>query len=528
MRWLMLVLIASVLMGGGPALAQKPALGSVSFANSGAAAAQAPFLRGLALLHNFEYGDAAKAFREAEGIDPGFAMAFWGEAMTYNHAVWMEQDADAARAALTRLAPTPQARAALARTPREAAYLHAVETLYGAGSKADRDFRYADEMAEIHRRFPTDIDATAFYALSLLGTAHQGRDFTIYMRSAAILEAVFPEHKDHPGVLHYLIHSYDDPVHAPLGMRAASLYGALAPNAGHALHMTSHIFVALGLWDEVIDANQQAMRVVQAREAGSGKPTPGCGHYAEWLVYANLQEGRLAEADRWIGLCRTEALGQLAGETVQPALEPRRSFVASYAEMLARRAVDTGRWTGGEALPLAPGAHLTTRFNLAYGEAMGSMGDRARLSRLAPEIVKLRQDLAAAHPPHGTEAASPEDRWQDIMANQVVAADQMAQGRTAEGLAMLRGLNQREADAPIEFGPPAAYKPSAELLADGLLAEGEAGQAVELYKLALSRTPGRSRAMQGLLKAQRALGDPAGAAVTEAALARYPRPVAVE
>ena len=126
-------------------------------------------------------------------------------------------------------------------------------------TKNERDFLYADAMAALHARYPDDVDATAFYALALLGTAHEGRDFATYMRAASLLEEVFPAHLRHPGVLHYLIHSYDDPVHAPLGMRAARVYGAVAPDAGHALHMTSHIFIAMGMWDDVIDANRRAI-----------------------------------------------------------------------------------------------------------------------------------------------------------------------------------------------------------------------------------------------------------------------------
>ena len=260
-----LALLLALLLTTAASLAARGAaseVGEVAFANSGAAAAQEPFLRGLALLHNFEYPDAAEQFRKAETIDPSFAMAFWGEAMTYTHPVWLQQDLAAARAVLARLGATPEARLAKAPTARERDYLHAVEILYGKGTKEERDFLFSDAMASIHQRYPDDVDATAFYALSLLGTAHHGRDFAIYMRSAALLEEVFPTHQHHPGVLHYLIHSYDDPIHAPLGMRAARLYGAVAPNAGHALHMTSHIFVALGLWDDVIAANEQAMRVV--------------------------------------------------------------------------------------------------------------------------------------------------------------------------------------------------------------------------------------------------------------------------
>ena len=206
--------------------------GHVVFANSGAPAAQADFLLGLAMLHDFEYESAAAAFQRAERADPGFALAYWGEAMTYNHAVWMEQDLPAARAALNQLAPTASARRAKAKTEREQGYLDAVETLYGQGSKEQRDFRYEAAMAKLHDRYPDDVDATAFYALAILGTAHAGRDVATYMRAAAVLEEAWMTHRDHPGLVHYLIHSYDDPAHAPLGLRAARIYGKIAPDAG--------------------------------------------------------------------------------------------------------------------------------------------------------------------------------------------------------------------------------------------------------------------------------------------------------
>jgi len=257
--------------------------GDIVFENSGSQSAQLSFLDGLALLHDFEYERAAEAFRQAEVADPGFAMAYWGEAMTYNHPVWMEQDLAAARAVLARLGPTPQARRAKAPTQRERDYLNAVEILYGEGTKEARDFRYADAMAVLHTKYPNDVDATAFYALSLLGTCHEGRDFATYMKAAALLEDVYPTHMRHPGVLHYLIHSYDDPIHAPLGLRAARRYGDLAPDAPHALHMTSHIFLALGMWDEVIAANVKAKSVANAFALQHHRPVHSCGHGITWM-----------------------------------------------------------------------------------------------------------------------------------------------------------------------------------------------------------------------------------------------------
>jgi hypothetical protein len=174
--------------------------GQVSFPNSGAAAAQPAFLYGLALLHDFEYEHAAKEFRRAESIDPNFAMSYWGEAMTYNHPIWMQQDLPAARAVLARLGPTPTARLAKAPTEREKEYLRALDILYGEGAKVERDFRYAEAMDRLHARYLSDVNAAAFYALALLGTAHNGRDERIYVRAAAILIPMFYKYPENPGV----------------------------------------------------------------------------------------------------------------------------------------------------------------------------------------------------------------------------------------------------------------------------------------------------------------------------------------
>src|SRR5439155_4753848 len=228
--------------------------------------------------------------------------------MTYTHPVWMQQDRDAARTALARLASTADARLAKAPTEREKDYLRAVEILYGDGDKKSRDFAFSDAMGALARKYTGDVDAGAFYALSLLGTAHDGRDFAIYMRSAAVLEPLFTTHPDHPGLAHYLIHSYDDPVHAPLGLRAARAYSKIAPSAGHAQHMCSHIFVAMGMWDEVVSANEAAIRVVNDVRAHHGGLPVACGHYPEWLEYGYLQQGRFDEARKLLAGCHASAM----------------------------------------------------------------------------------------------------------------------------------------------------------------------------------------------------------------------------
>ncbi|MDE2150145.1 MAG: hypothetical protein KGJ55_10045, partial [Gammaproteobacteria bacterium] len=250
--------------GKAPVTQSIPGLGALSFATStGSAAAQNAFVRGVLLLHLFEYPDAADAFRQAEKLDPGFAMAYWGEAMTYNHGIWNELDVEAGRAVLDKLAATPAARAAKAPTGREKAYLAAVEILYsGTGSKRQRDARYADAMARLARDDPQDNNAQLFYALALMGRSEGVRDVPTYLRAGAIAERSFRHNPRNPGAAHYWIHAMDDPAHAAGALEAARALSSIAPDAGHAQHMTSHIFMALGMWDDVVEANQNAMRVV--------------------------------------------------------------------------------------------------------------------------------------------------------------------------------------------------------------------------------------------------------------------------
>ena len=290
--------ILALLLTCGAAVAQTN-LGETAFDNSGAAEAQGPFLQGLLLLHSFEYDDAREAFQEARRIDPEFAMAAWGEAMTWNHPVWQRQDRAAALAALDGVTGADA-------TDRERAYLATLAVLFGEGTKEERDDRYADAVRQLAERYPDDLDAQAFYALALLGTAHEGRDFTVYMEAAAVLEDVFAQAPRHPGAAHYLIHAYDDPVHAPLGLRPARVYDRIAPAASHALHMPSHIYLALGMWPEVRDMNRRSFDAARAASDRRGEPLNGHGwHALYWLAYAQMQLGESDEAVQTLQLAET-------------------------------------------------------------------------------------------------------------------------------------------------------------------------------------------------------------------------------
>ena len=195
------LIVASLVISGAHQLGATEItdLGSLDFPNSGAPEAQQAFARGVLLLHSFEYEDAREAFQEASEIDPDFALAFWGEAMTHNHPLWRQQDRDAALEALAGYAATARERAEKAPTEREAAYLAALETLYGEGDKVSRDFAYSEAMRRLAETYPDDLEARAFYALSILGTTQGERDFRVFMRAGAVAEEVFAANPNHPG-----------------------------------------------------------------------------------------------------------------------------------------------------------------------------------------------------------------------------------------------------------------------------------------------------------------------------------------
>ena len=488
------------------ALAQNDA-GEVSFANSGAPDAQAPFLHGLALLHDFEYEDAAKAFRQAQTIDPSFAMAYWGEAMTYTHPVWFQQDADAAHAALKKLGATPAERLAKAKTERERDYLRAIDVLYGDGTKDQRDFKYAEAMREVHERYPDDVDATAFYAVALLGTSHHGRDFATYMRAAALLEEVLPSHPQHPGVLHYLIHCYDDPIHAPLGLRAARRYGVVAPSAGHALHMTSHIFIAMGMWDDVIDANRRAIDVVNKQRSARSKPPADCGHYPLWLHYAYLQEHRFDDARKALDACRASAFA--AKFESGGAMDSYEGRIDSYADMRAHQIASGAPLTPADDVIIPDGPqHSGARFTMAYGDVLAA-AKRNDLPAIKAAVARLHESQKAAmgRVHEGMSGMNPNVHTRyEVMVQEADALQLAAEGKRAEAIDLLQKAAATETAMPFEFGPPVIEKPTYELLGDTLLAAGRASEAAAAYRSALERTPGRTASVEGLAKAEKTTG----------------------
>lgn len=470
-------------------LAQEAQLGHLEFPNSGAAEAQSAFLDGVLFMHNFEYEDAATAFREAQRIDPDFALAYWGEALSYNHAIWMEQDDTAAQRTLQRLGATAEERANKASSPREKLWMHAIETLYGNTphsrnkSKDERDDLYRGEMRRLHEADPSDDEAAAFYALSILGTAHEGRDFATYMRAAAVVEPVFDRNPDHPGAAHYLIHSYDDPIHAPLGLPMARAYSRIAPSAGHAQHMTSHIFVAMGIWDDVVSANVRARDVQNGRQARLDREPIVCGHYTYWLEYGYLQAGQLEDAQGVLDTCYERIQG-----------DPTPSELRHFSLMRARFVLDAEAWSAVDryTLPASATPDWEYRFtNAVAALRRGSAADAEQVLAAMKQGPAAREEASAAK----------------VLAGLLEGALHQAHGKTPSGLDMARAAAETEEAMPYEFGPPAVVKPAWEMVGELLLAAEMPEEAADAFSRQLDRTPGRALSLLGLARSARAAGD---------------------
>ena len=500
-------------------------VGVVSFANSGARSAQTDFLTGLAQLHNFQYPEAARAFRQAQQIDPAFAMAYWGEAMTYNHPVWMQQDLTAARAALAKLGATPDARAAKAATPREKAYLHTVGILYGDGGKFDRDRRYALAMEQLHATYSDDIDATCFYALALLGTSHAGRDVPTYMRAAALMEEVFEKHPQHPGAAHYLIHSVDDSVHAPLGLRAALAYSKIAPDSPHAMHMTSHIFLALGMWQETVAANEAAIRLgtQRFRARNPHAPLAGCGHAHTWLAYAYLQQGRFADARRLLDNCGDEMRKRPELSTGADLLDSDETSAGSFSAMRARYVIDTEDWQGSVAgMQVDAQGVVTAEYHRDFADAYGAAryGEFNVAAAGVNRVKNSGERLLAAATDAGIPADHPLRQVLAIEEDELAGLLLLRQGDTAGTITRLSKAATTEKAMPMDFGPPSVDKPANELLGEVLFELGRVPEARAAFEAAQIIAPGRGQSLIGLSKCARLLKDSELADSVDARLAR--------
>jgi tetratricopeptide (TPR) repeat protein len=496
-----------------------PGLGTATFPTSAHSPAAAhEFMRGLLLLHLFEYDDAASSFVAAEKADSGFAMAYWGEAMTFNHPVWNEVDVKAGQATLARFGPTPEARAQRIADPRERAWFSTVEILYGGGgSKPERDARYAEAMQQLTRAYPKDDEAQLFYALALLGKSEGVRDVPTYLQAAAIAKAVFARNPDHPGAAHYWIHAMDDPQHAAGALVPARALSKIAPAAPHALHMCSHIFLALGMWDDVVKANLAASRVANQQAAARGRPPGHCGHGIYWLEYGYLELGRIGEARRVVAACRDQAMQPGMAARARDIVDPDDAVVSSFVEMRVRYLVDTGLWQDEVAgWKVDMGEALISEINDAFatGFAAAERGDLPTARKALATLTDLVPKAPAAFDGAGTPPDDPTRRVPQIQKLQLQAVILSAEGSGDEAIAMAQQAVAMGEALPYAFGPPSPEKPSYELLGELLLKANRNAPARAAFEASLEQAPERTESLLGLARAQSALGDKAAAAQT--------------
>jgi Flp pilus assembly protein TadD len=482
--------------------ARTPALGTIVFPNSGNAAAQEPFLRGIAFLHSFEYDESAIAFREARRADGSFALSYWGEALSYSHMLWGMEDLPAARAVLAKLGAGVEERLAKARTPRERMFGAAVEAYFADVPRAQRIRAYADSLHRLALADPNDQEASAFAAHALLLTTfvtdNDAQRDSVTREAIGFAQHVVDANPKHPGATHYLIHLYDSPAMAAQGLAAARAYDTIAPDAEHALHMPSHIYLQLGLWNDVVNSNERAWAASRASTENASELD---WHAFSWLQYAYLQQGRFAAARGLIDTARA-LLIDTRGKYVDA------SVVLTRLEF--QYAAETGRWTDQPITAPSfrseqPGSDRErafrgfSRYWLTVDAAQRR--DTVALLSLATPWVALADSLrsGAVRPAYSANSAF-----------QVEALVARARGDRARYLESLRLATEKEQRMLPFSGPPERLL-SLELLGTELLADGRNAEAARAFEDVLRKCPNRSQALLGLARAKAAAGDRAGA-----------------
>ena len=514
--------------------AQTGALGQVDFPTSGSKAAQAHFLRGVAALHSFWYEEALEAFQAATKVDPDFVMGYWGEAMAHNHPLWNEQDTEAARKALAKI------RDAGKLTARELAFLNAVKALYGEGDRHARNLAYAAAMEKVYGDHPADLEAASFYALSLLGAVRPvDKGYRLQMQAGAIALDVYGKNPNHPGAAHYIIHAFDDPEHAILALPAARRYAEIAPDAHHARHMPSHIFIQLGMWKEAAASNESSWATSDAWVKRKNYSIERRDYHSlSWLEYVYLQQGRVREAEAQLTL-------------MQKSIADLGAPIRGYPYMAAAFIAETERWdlieehfgdpdaksaslnvqkeAGADACHVATAKPTTAKvipasivtpqaqrplFRLLFGSylrglAAASSKNPADAEKYVVEIHGLRKDFeksSSYFPPEMVE----------VMELEVAGLARANAGKFDEAIELLKRATSLEESLRPPSGPPEIIKPSHELFGDVLLRAGRPSEAATQFKTALLRQPNRPRSLLGLARAAAKNGDGKLAAQTYA------------
>jgi tetratricopeptide (TPR) repeat protein len=485
----------------GPALDQ---LGTVHFPVSCTPDAQRTFEKGVALLHSFWYEEAEKTFVNVEKQDPKCAMAYWGEAISLWHQLWNRPDAATITQASAELKKADKVKA----SERERDYVRALEAFYSNSNKADHEARaraYSAAMEKVYQRYPDDHEAAAFYALSLLASEPDNdTTFANRKRAGAILEKLFAEEPSHPGIAHYLIHTYDKPQLAELGLPAALRYAQIAPSAPHAVHMPSHIFARVGDWPDSIKSNLASIAATrQATEMKMGGESHQF-HAMDFLIYAYLQSGRESDASKVVEEVRTMPAMHMGGMDRDMQAFAMSKFPAMYA-------LEMHRWSEAAALPIIAAAAPGDRAYTYWAKAIGSVrsGDLAGAKKNLEAIEAIRKESLEHKKKYAAEDA---DRFYQEASAWLLHGE----GKDDEATAALRKV----ADHEDAVGEEQTSMPAREMLADMLMEMKRPELALAEYKGDLKFNPKRFNGLYGAAQAAEMAGQAPQAAEYYAALVK--------
>jgi tetratricopeptide (TPR) repeat protein len=457
-------------------------LGKINFPTSCSSAAQPAFLKGVALLHSFQYAASEQSFEESAKADPHCAMAYWGMAMTTYHPLW---EGAPEKALVRGHGYLEKIQKDWPMTPREHGYMDALGIIFSDTHKLgdDRVTSYSRAMGELHQHYPDDGEATAFYALSLLALPNKGDDTAVRKEAIAMLNKLAAEQPEHPGAVHYLIHAADTPELASQGLVAARSYAKIAPDSSHALHMPSHIFVRLGLWQESIDSNLAAASAA----ADATQQHLGEAHYQfhamDFLDYSYLQMGEESKAQQVVDDL-TKVPGASAHQTTNIKVN-----------ITTRNALELHHWK--QALEMQPEGDSFDR-QMIYAVrsiAASRTGDK----KTAEENFKsLKKEMKNRQEPHY--------KYEDYRFNEVEAWLDYAKGKQDKALKLMHDAVTKQ-----DKGDPGFNVPAREMLADMLMELRQPSDALKEYEAELKVEPNRFNALYGAETAAEMSGDAAKA-----------------
>ena len=473
--------------------------GEVSFSLSCDYEVRDAFDLAVSLLHSFEYAEAEKAFAKVIDVDPECAMAYWGVAMSIYHALWKAPNPEelAKGSRILKLAePLPK-------TVKEQEYLNAIGSYFKDWEKIDhktRALKMEKNMESIYKTYPDDTEAAIFYALALKSTADpEDKNHTNERKAGKILEGIFPDQPNHPGIAHYIIHNYDNPELAPMALTTARRYADIAPNSAHAQHMPSHIFTRLGLWDESINSNLRSADAARCYSDASGMEGHWTSeiHALDYLLYAYLQQGNTAKTK--------ELYEYISG--IKVVWGNNASLAYPFAANPARMVLENKDWEQAAILPIPSVAlswdkypweksilHFTRALGSAHlGDIISAEKELATLQSLHEDLVKLEDDYKA-----------------DQVMIQVKATQawiEFARGNHEKALQFMRESAILEDNTEKHPVTPGEVIPARELLGDLLLALDNPREALAAYEMALKNSPNRFNGLYGAAIAAKTLGD---------------------